>query len=111
VSVEKIKESRDAVLDALTVEMKKSPIAASAQEAMRPADGHRRKLLLIREQLFQGFACSWCGCRFPTSDAPMSLFETLSVASEQRVKQFAEHVCSEYPHSAQAAISKDHAKG
>jgi hypothetical protein len=40
--VEKIEESRDAVLDALTVEMKKSPIAASAQEAMQPADGHRR---------------------------------------------------------------------
>jgi hypothetical protein len=109
--VEKIEESRDAVLDALTVDMKKSPIAASAQEAMQPADGHRRKRLLIREQPFQGFACSWCECRFPTSDAPMSLFETLSVAREQRVKEFAEHVCSEYPHPAHAAISNDHAKG
>jgi hypothetical protein len=48
----KTKESARCALGALTVEMTKSPIAASAQEAMHPADGRQRRLMLIHEDPF-----------------------------------------------------------
>jgi hypothetical protein len=99
----KTKESARCALGALTVEMTKSPIAASAQEAMHPADGRQRRLMLIHEEPFHGYACSWCGCRFPKTKTdvpnPVSLFETLRLAREQRRKQFSDHVCSERPYT------------
>lgn len=95
------RESRNSALAALTVEMMKPPIAASAQEAMHPAtEGTERKLVLVNQGPFRGYACSWCGCRFPEGDvvSRAMLGEKLLLFEANREKRFAEHVCSDRPH-------------
>jgi hypothetical protein len=112
----KTRESPHTALAALTAEMMRPPIAASAQVAMRPeTEGTERKLVLVNEDPFQGYACSWCGCRFPDDGVPSSahqvfrsrakhrvhfvtLGEKLLPFEAQRQKRFAEHVCSDRPH-------------
>ena len=98
----KAKESAETALGALTAEMTKPPIAASALEAMHPeSEWQQRKLVPMHQEPFHGYACSWCGCRFPKTDIPadVSLLETLRVSKVQREKRFVAHVCSECPHS------------
>jgi hypothetical protein len=95
------RESPKSALAALTLEMMKPPIAASAQEAMHPAtEGPERKLVLIDQGPFHGYACSWCGCRFPEGDVASCamLGEKLLRFEAQRETRFAEHVCSDRPH-------------
>jgi hypothetical protein len=97
------RESPNRALAALTVEMMKPPIAASAQEAMHPAtEGTERRLVLITQGRFEGYACSWCGCRFPEGDVAIraTLGEKLLLFEAEREKRFAEHVCSDRPHVA-----------
>lgn len=97
------RESPNSALAALTVEMMKPPIAASAQEAMHPeTEGPLRKLELINQGPFHGYACSWCGCRFPEGDVAIraTLGEKLLLFEAEREKRFAEHVCSDRPHIA-----------
>jgi hypothetical protein len=89
-------KSAKAVLDELTAEMAEPRIAASAVAAVR-RDDEQRKLLLIHQGSFHGYACSVCGNRFLETSAPdgMSLFQMLGFYSEQREKQFTAHVCRE----------------
>jgi hypothetical protein len=97
------RESPNTALVALTVEMMKPPIAASAQEAMHPeTEGPPRKLVLVNQGPFHGYACSWCGCRFPEGDVPnrATLGEKLLLFEAEREKRFAQHVCSDRPHIA-----------
>jgi hypothetical protein len=94
------KTKRSLALGALTAEMASPRIAASAQEAMHPAtEETQRRLILINEPPFYGYACSWCGCRFSREDVrnggPVA---EIIRGREQREKHFAEHVCSERPH-------------
>ena len=109
-SVAKVKRSIKSALDALATEMAQRPTAASAHEAMNPEhEGQYRKLVLIHENSFYGYACSWCGCRLTKID-DASLGGNLSHFEMRLEKQFAAHVCSEYPHVKLGAISKSHAK-
>jgi hypothetical protein len=96
----KTRESPHTALAALTAEMTRPSIAASAQAAMHPeTEGTERKLVLVNEDPFQGYACSWCGGRFPEDALPSSatLGEELLLFEAQRQKRFAEHVCSDRP--------------
>src|ERR1700682_206805 len=93
-------ESGRTALGALTAEMTRSPIAASAQEAMHPEIKRmERQLVWVNQGPFHGYACSWCGCRFPEGDVPSraTLGEKLLLFEAQREKRFAEHVCSDCP--------------
>jgi len=85
------------VLGALTIEMASPRIAASAQKAMYPAAGQKRRLVLIHEEPFHCYVCSWCGSRFPIADAPngLTMFQILHLYRAEREKRFSEHVCSE----------------
>jgi hypothetical protein len=97
----KTRESPHVALAALTAEMMRRPIAASAQVAMRPeTKGTERKLVFTGQSPFHAYACSSCGCRFPEDDVPNSatLGEQLLLIEAQRQKRFAEHVCSDRPH-------------
>ena len=90
------KKSAKAALSALKAEMAKPHITASALAAMQ------RKLALAHDDSFHGYACNWCGCRFSSADIPndVSLSEILRLSGEQLEKHFADHVCSERPHTA-----------
>src|SRR5450755_1162648 len=94
-------EPSNPALDALTIEMASPRIAASAQETMHPSHGPQRRLVLIHEEPFDCYACSWCGSRFPTADAPngLTMLQILHLYRAQREKRFAEHVCSDRPHT------------
>ena len=97
----KTRESPHTALAALTAEMMRPPIAASAQVAMRPeTEGTERKLVLFSQGPLHAYACSWCGCGFPENDVPSSatLREKLLLFEARRQKRFAEHVCSDRPH-------------
>lgn len=97
----KSRESPTTALDELTAEMASPRIAASAQEAMHPeTEGMERKLILVREDRFHSYACSWCGCRFPEIDISIraTLVQTPLLLEAQRETRFAEHVCSDRPH-------------
>jgi hypothetical protein len=98
--MENNKESSKSVLGDLKAEMAKPPIAASAQEAMHPAIKRmERTLVLVNQGPFHGYACSWCGCRFPeVVPSNATLGENLLPFEAQREKRFAEHVCSDRPH-------------
>jgi hypothetical protein len=99
------RESPESVLGALKIEMAKPPVAASAQEAMHPESRRiERQPVLVDEGLFHGYACDWCGCRFP--DAPEGNVPGRATPAEeifpfatQREKLFAEHICSDRPRS------------
>src|SRR5450755_896510 len=99
------RESPESVLGALKAEMAKPPVAASAQEAMHPETRRiERQPVLVDEGLFHGYACDWCGCRFPDGtgdDVPgrATSAEKTFLFATQREKRFAEHVCSERPRS------------
>jgi hypothetical protein len=97
----KREQSHTAALHELTVEMAGQRIAASAEEAMHPQTGEtNRKLAPIKERSFRGYACSWCGCRFPEPDARASAgAETNGFRETQRQARFVEHVCSDRPHA------------
>jgi hypothetical protein len=72
-------------------------IAGSALEAMHPeTEGIERKLVLFNRDPFQGYACSWCGYRFPESviSDRVSLLEKRHLFKLQREKEFSRHVCS-----------------
>jgi hypothetical protein len=95
--MEKMKRSTESLLGALTVEMASPRIAASAQQELHP-EGERvkRKLILINEASCHGYACSWCGCRFPRADVRNSgPLEALILARQQREKNFGDHICSQ----------------
>lgn len=51
--MEKTKKLPETVLDALTVEMARPRIAASAQEAMHPETEPERKFVLVNQAVFQ----------------------------------------------------------
>jgi len=109
-NVAKVKSSTKSALDTLATEMLQQPTAASAHKAMNPErEGQHRKLELIHENSFYGYACSWCGCRLTKID-DSSLGGNLSHFEMKLEKQFAAHVCSEYPHVKLGVISKSHAK-
>jgi hypothetical protein len=94
----KTKEPPNAALGALTIEMASPRIAASAQEAMHPeTEGRERKLVLFNRDPFHGYACSWCGYRFPESviSDRVSLFDKRHHFKLQREKEFSRHVFEE----------------
>ncbi|MDP9339960.1 MAG: hypothetical protein M3P45_13950 [Acidobacteriota bacterium] len=93
--MEKNRERDESALGALTAEMANPRVVASAQEAMHPAEVQPRRIVLIHEEDFHGYACSWCGCRLPGTEArgALTLLETIRASREQRKKYFAEHVC------------------
>jgi hypothetical protein len=95
--MEKTKRAPKVLLDALSVEMASPRIAASALEAMHPeTEGPARALVLINDAPYHGYACSWCGCRFPRADVRHGEpLESLVLARQQRLKHFADHVCSQ----------------
>jgi len=59
-----------------------------------------RKLVWIEKERFRGFGCSECDWRFKSSGAPTgnSFDEMLRSFELQRDKEFASHVCADYPH-------------
>jgi hypothetical protein len=61
-------------------------VSASALKATRKIRPQHRELLSI----FDGYKCSWCGCRFPESAVRKGTSEKM-----QSEKEFARHVCSE----------------
>jgi hypothetical protein len=65
-------------------------------KAMYPeTEANGRRLVIVNEHPFHGYACSWCGCRFPRTDDPkFDPIEALIVAKERREKRFADHLCS-----------------
>jgi hypothetical protein len=95
--MEKAKRSPKLALEALIVEMASPRIAASAQQRMHlETEGTKRRLILVDEAPYHGYACSWCGCRFPRADVShCEPLEALILARQQRQKHFADHVCSQ----------------
>ena len=86
-------------LGKLAAEMAVPTITASALRAQHAIhEGRHRKLELI--DAFHGFACSWCGCRFPETERSLGLPGNLKLAERHRLlaavreKQFAAHVCA-----------------
>jgi hypothetical protein len=53
--------------------------------------GQHRELVLM--DLFNGFECSRCKCRFPESVVPKGSSLSGSIAILQVQREFAEHVC------------------
>lgn len=84
-------------LSALAAEMNVPHITTSAVRALHHLAPHARKLDFIDP--FHGYACSWCGCRFPESRPPQgdSAAENLLLQKFHREKQFSRHVCSDRP--------------
>ena len=80
----------------LTLGMAKPRIAASALKAMRRKARQEQRELVVADS-FDGYECSWCGCRFPETAIPggISLFEKRHLAKVLREKQFLEHASSE----------------
>jgi hypothetical protein len=58
-----------------------------------------RKLEWIEQQRFRGFGCSECGWRFQTAGTPTggTFDEMMRNFEAQRDKEFASHVCANYP--------------
>jgi hypothetical protein len=85
------------VIAALSAEMSVPHITTSALRALHQFAPRARKLHLIDS--FHGYACSWCGCRFPESRPPQghSAIENSHLAKLHREKQFAAHICCERP--------------
>jgi hypothetical protein len=80
---------------ALSAEMNVPHITTSAVRALHQLASHARKLDFIDP--FYGYACSWCGCRFPESRQPQGNFaaENSRLQKFHREKQFSQHICSE----------------
>jgi hypothetical protein len=59
----------------------------------------RRKLIWVEQQYFQGWGCSECAWVFNPSGAPTgeSLTEMMDNYERRQEKDFAAHVCTEYP--------------
>jgi hypothetical protein len=59
----------------------------------------RRKLVWIEEQGFQGWGCSECAWVFSPLGPPTgnSLEEMMENYKQRQDKDFAAHVCNEYP--------------
>lgn len=95
----KVDKTSTRALRKLAAEMAQPNRTASVlrSQLSKPGGSHR-KLELI--DAFHGFACSWCGCRFPESATPFKTPNNLTVAqkgqhlSAEREKQFAAHLCS-----------------
>ena len=100
----KASKSVATALSELTAEMAKPTMTASAMRAMHPKLGcQQRKLELIHHDSFHGYACNWCGCRFPNSKTvpvDASLFVEHHIFEEQRDKFFGAHVCRDAPKKA-----------
>ena len=62
----------------------------------------RRRLVWVENQKLQGFGCSECRWVFNPAGAPAgeSLDEMKHKYEAQRDKEFAAHVCTEYPRTA-----------
>jgi hypothetical protein len=59
----------------------------------------RRKLVWVKKETFQGWACSECAWAF-NPIGPLvgeSIVEMMEHYEQQRDKEFAAHVCSEHP--------------
>jgi hypothetical protein len=83
-----------AALSGVNAEMALPRMAASAQEAMHPDMEVKRRLVIVNEHPFHGYACSWCGRKFPRTDiADVISPEALNQARMQREKDFLDHVC------------------
>ena len=67
----------------------------------RPKVTMLRKLIWIEKPSFQGCACSECGWVFKPAGPPVgnSLDEMKEIYKRLRDKEFASHVCTEYPRS------------
>lgn len=104
------RESPKSTLRALKAEMTKAPIAASVLEAMHPEIKRmERELVLLNQGPFHGYSCSWCGCRFRFPEDDVRSHTTLSeklLVEAQREERFAEHVCSDRPHTRNLALTK-----
>jgi len=87
----KQKRLSKATIDALTTEMAKPHITASASKAMRSQASQHRKLVLVTA--FYGYECSHCKCRFPESALPKGASMTARVAVRQCQREFSEHIC------------------
>jgi len=79
------KKLAQAKIVALTAEMSKPHITASALKAMR-------KLVLINA--FYGYECSHCKCRFPETALPKGASMTGRIAKRQCQREFGEHICT-----------------
>jgi hypothetical protein len=95
----KVNKTSKKALGELIAEMAKSNRTASVlRSKLSKPGGRHRKLELI--DAFHGFACSWCGCRFPESERSVDLPRNLTVVQKprrlaaEREKQFAAHVCT-----------------
>jgi hypothetical protein len=95
----KVKKTLKEALGKLTAEMARPNRTASVlRSQLSKPGGNHRKLELI--DAFHGFACSWCGCRFPESSMPIDTLKNSKAApksqhlSAAREKQFAAHLCS-----------------
>jgi hypothetical protein len=85
----------DAALSAVKAQMAVPRVAASAQEAMHPeTEAMKRRLVVVNEHPFYGYACSWCGYKFPRADVPDGAsLEALQRVRKRREKEFSDHVC------------------
>ena len=72
--------------------------------ARRPRVDVLRMLIWIKEPCFLGFGCSECAWAFNPSGPPNgnSLQEMKEYYERLRDKEFASHVCTEYPRTNQA---------
>ncbi len=63
-----------------------------------------RRLVWLEQQRFRGFGCSDCDWRFEPSGAPIgtSFDEMMHKFELQRDKEFASHVCADYPRAKSA---------
>jgi predicted adenine nucleotide alpha hydrolase (AANH) superfamily ATPase len=94
-----VKKTLNKALGRLAAEMARPNRTASVlRSKLSKPGGSHRKLELI--DAFHGYACSWCGCRFPESALSTHTPKNLTVAQKrrrlaaEREKQFAAHVCS-----------------
>ena len=81
----------NAAIASVGAEMTKPRIAASVLKALGSKASQHRELVLM--DLFNGFECSRCKCRFPESAVPKGSSLSSSIAILQVQREFAEHVC------------------
>ena len=98
-SMVQVKKTLNKALGKLTAEMARPHRTASVlRSKLSKPGGSHRSLELI--DTFHGYACSWCGCRFPESVLAIANAKNLTAAQKrrrfaaEREKQFGAHVCS-----------------
>ena len=68
-----------------------------------------RKVVWLEQPRFRGFGCSECAWRFEPSGAPKgtSFDEMMRNFELQRDKEFASHVCADYPRAMSTRSKND----